>query len=131
MHAILPADHPLAADDAVPLAALAGEPLVLLDVEESAARVVELFAPLGLTPRIGFRTGSFELIRSLVARGFGYSLQLQRPWGDRTYEGMPLAVRRIEPSPQPDVVRIAWPERVLLTARAQAVVATAVAALNR
>ena len=130
VHAILPADHPLAALDPVPLADLAAEPLVLLDVEESAARVVSLFAPLGLEPIIGTRTGSFELIRSLVARGFGYSLQLQRPWGDRTYEGLPLAVRAIDPPPAPDAVRIIWPERVELTTRARAVVTTAIEALR-
>ena len=130
VHAILPADHPLAAADPVPLVALAVLPLVLLDVEESAARVVSLFEPLGLTPVIGSRTGSFELIRSLVARGFGYSLQLQRPWGDRTYEGLPLAVRSIEPAPSPDAVRMVWPDRVVLTTRARAVVDTAVAALE-
>lgn len=130
VHAILPADHPLAELDPVPLSALAAEPLVLLDVEESAARVVSLFAPLGLEPAIGTRTGSFELIRSLVARGFGYSLQLQRPWGDRTYEGLPLAVRSIEPAPAPDSVRVIWPERVELTTRSRAVVATAVEAFG-
>lgn len=128
IHALLAADDPLAASDPVPLADLAGAPLILLDVEESAAHVVDLFAPLGLAPTIEIRTTNFELVRSLVARGFGYSLQLQRPWGDHSYEGLPLVARRTAPAPERDVVRLAWPESVALTSRVRAVVDVARAA---
>lgn len=129
VHAVLPAGHSLAAAEVVSLHDLADEPLILLDVDESAARVLQLFGPLGIAPEIAFRSTNFELVRSLVARGLGYSLQLQRPWGDRSYEGLPLAVRPLSPAQPGDVIRIAWPAAASLPTRTRAVVESAQAVL--
>ena len=94
-HAILPAGSPLAANDTVALAELAGEPLVLLDQALSRDYVCDLFAEAGLAPEIAMRSPSFELVRSLVGNGLGYSLLVTRPAVDRSYDGKPLAVRPV------------------------------------
>ncbi|OLT22923.1 LysR family transcriptional regulator [Actinomadura sp. CNU-125] len=104
---VLPADHRLARTDGpVALADLAEQPMVLLDSPPSVHGIFAVCARAGFTPRIAYRTPSYETARSLVGRGVGWSLLLQRPPEDVTYEGFRLAVRTIiEPVPDPvDVV---------------------------
>ncbi|MSP81937.1 MAG: LysR family transcriptional regulator [Alphaproteobacteria bacterium] len=93
VHAILPANHRLARRRTVPLAALAPEPLVLLSLPRSREYFLSLFLTLGLTPTIGHETPSFELLRGLVANGFGYALMHSRPPLDVALDGKRLAHR--------------------------------------
>ena len=51
-------------------------------VRALAKHPLGLFRAEGIEPHIAERTSSFEFLRSLVARGFGYSLLIQRPAGD-------------------------------------------------
>ena len=71
------------------------------------------------------RTSDFELTRALVARGFGYSILIQRPAVDRSYEGLPLVVREITPDDPSGNVLMIWPRHVRLSDRAAALVAFA------
>ncbi len=73
----LPADHPLTARDLVPLAALAGEPLVLFkrhlatgyfDLVDAACRTE------GFRPHVLYEEEQMQTIIGLVAAGFGVSL---------------------------------------------------------
>ncbi|MEW9531604.1 LysR substrate-binding domain-containing protein [Microbispora sp. NPDC049125] len=83
-YALLPPGHPLARADAVSLAELASEPMVLLDLPRSR----DYFRAIYPTePRVRFRTSSYETARSLVAGGHGYSILNQRTAGDETYDG--------------------------------------------
>ncbi|SFI79499.1 DNA-binding transcriptional regulator, LysR family [Amycolatopsis sacchari] len=125
-YALLPPDHALAARDAVTLAELAAEPMILLDLPPAAQHTLSLFERAGLTPRIAQRTSDFELTRSLVARGFGYAVLVQRPAVDRSYEGLPVVPRTITPEVPGVGVRMAWPRDVRLTDRAKAMIAAAV-----
>ena len=124
-YALLPDGHPLAAQEVVPLDALADEPQILLDIPPAAQHTLLLFERAGVTPRIAHRTSDFELTRSLVARGFGYSILIQRPAVDRSYEGLPVAVREITPASPSGGVRMIWPRGVRLSDRAAAMVAFA------
>jgi DNA-binding transcriptional LysR family regulator len=125
-YVLLPEGHPLAEHDVVPLAALVDEPQILLDIPPAAQHTLLLFERAGLgPPRITHRTTDFELTRSLVARGFGYAILIQRPAVDRSYEGLPLAVREITPTNPSGGVLMIWPQRVRLSDRAAAVVAFA------
>lgn len=108
MHAILPQEHPLAANPTVRAADLAAEPLILLDVAPSPDFVRNYFATQGLKPQLAYRYKNFEVIRSLVARGIGYSLFIQRPAVDQSYEGLGIAVRAVEPAPPQEAVYCAW-----------------------
>jgi DNA-binding transcriptional LysR family regulator len=78
-HAVLHVDDPLARLDAVEIKDLARHPMVLLDLPETAPRLLALFNNLAETPRIGFRTRSYETVLSAVASGFGMSVLNMKP----------------------------------------------------
>ena len=61
--------------------------MILLDLPHSREYFQELFQHLGIAPRIGQRTASFELVRGLVARGHGYSVLNLQPASELTYDG--------------------------------------------
>ena len=124
-YVLLPDRHPLVARDTVPLAALTAEPMILLDIPPAAQHTLMLFERAGVTPRIVQRTSDFELTRSLVARGFGYTVLVQRPAVDRSYEGLPVVVREITPEGPSGSVRMLWPHHIRLSNRAAALVAFA------
>ena len=86
-YAVLPAMHPLADKDAVSLADLAPEPLVLLDAAPSRNYVTSLFTAVGLSPTIAYRSPSYELVRSMVGNGLGYTLLGTRPASPITLDG--------------------------------------------
>lgn len=93
LQAVLPADHALARRHRVALKDLAPLPFVLLDLPHSADYFLTLFRTAGLEPLVRYRTRSFELVRSLVAAGHGYSLLNLVPAHDQTYGGKRVAVR--------------------------------------
>ncbi|MFJ8443128.1 LysR substrate-binding domain-containing protein [Kitasatospora griseola] len=94
-HVLLPQGHALAGAEAVRLADLAEHDMIMLDVPPSLRYFTEVLAAAGVSPRIRYSTESFETVRSLVARGAGYSLLIQRPALAVSYEGRDLQVRRI------------------------------------
>jgi len=107
---VLPGDHPLAADGgAVHLADLHADPLVLLDAPPSSAHALNCCAIAGFGPRIGYRARTYETARAFVGRGLGWTILLQRPSADVTYEGLPVAVREIAtPGIEPVSVDVVW-----------------------
>lgn len=72
--AVLAADHPLAAKQAVTLAELCEMPMVLLDLPTTRDYFLGLFQTHGLKPEISHSTRSAEIVRGLVAGGFGFSI---------------------------------------------------------
>jgi DNA-binding transcriptional LysR family regulator len=97
-YALLPEGHHLAAQEVVQVADLAEEPMIMLDVPPASRDTLLLFERAGISPRVAQRTSGYELTRALVARGFGYSILIQRPAVDRSFEGLPLTVREITPA---------------------------------
>lgn len=89
-YVLLPPEHRFARRTEVEIEQLVDDPLVLLDQPQPSKYFLGLFEAAGLTPTIGHRTSSFEMVRSLVARSLGYSLLIQRPAIDASYEGLPL-----------------------------------------
>ncbi|MBF4562812.1 LysR family transcriptional regulator [Microbacterium sp. VKM Ac-2870] len=122
IHVILPESHRLADSESVHLEQLVDDPLILLDHPPSSDHTLGMLARAGATPNVAYRTSNFELVRSLVARGLGYSLLIQRPAIDESYEGLRIVSKRIEPTLSRESVVISWPRSVRLTARARAVV---------
>ncbi|MFC3624572.1 LysR family transcriptional regulator [Vogesella amnigena] len=92
-YALLPADHPLAAQPAVSLQQLAAEPLILEDMPHSREYLLSLFWQQQLTPRMAQAVQSFEMQRGLVAHGCGVALACMRPAGDASYDGVAIACR--------------------------------------
>lgn len=87
--------NPLAGQPSVSLADLARQQAITFDLPGSIHYVTSLLRSAGTVPRIRFRTTSFEMVRSLVARDLGYSLLFQRPGPNVSYEGRPLVTRPI------------------------------------
>ncbi len=104
----LPAGHPLADRDRISVRELAGDPLVLLNVDEIAEAAQEACRLAGIRPRVAIRTQSVEAARSLVATGAGVAVLpdlTYRPW---SLEGDRIEARElIEPLP-PVEVAVAW-----------------------
>jgi DNA-binding transcriptional LysR family regulator len=94
-HALLAADHPLAAKSAISLSELAAYPLVLIDQAASWQHMIELFRLHGLAPTVFAKTRSFEMQRSLVANGFGVALVYSEPFGKESYDGLTLCRRPV------------------------------------
>ncbi|NBE56030.1 LysR family transcriptional regulator [Streptomyces boluensis] len=120
-YVIVAADHPLAGQGSVELAELAAEPLVLLDLPHSRDYFRSLVATTGTAPDVRYRTQSYETVRSLVARGLGYSVLNQRPATSQTYGGGEIAELQLRDSGPPLEVKIASVASVTQTARARAV----------
>ena len=74
LQAVLPAGHSLARRKSLGFKALAGEPLVLLDLPSTREYILSAFSSEGVTPKIAYRVQSITMLRSLVASGLGYSL---------------------------------------------------------
>lgn len=73
-YAVVSVNHPLANRESVSLTELVGFPMVLLDWPQSREYFLSIFAKLGLAPTVSHRAKSMDMIRGLVANGFGYSL---------------------------------------------------------
>lgn len=107
-HVLLAAGDPLAEADTVRLEDLVGRDLILLDAPPSSAHTLSLFEARGLTPRIRHRTTSYEAVRTLVGRGLGYGILVQRPVNPASYEGYPVVRKEIFPPVDPVGIDVIW-----------------------
>ena len=73
-YAVVAADHPLAERDSIGLAELVTWPMVLLDWPLSREYFLSIFTGYGLSPAVAHRAKSMDMVRGLVANGFGFSL---------------------------------------------------------
>ena len=91
--ALVAAGSPLTARAAegVTLAELAEQPLVLLDLPLSGDYFLALFRAQGIEPRVAHRSPHPEVVRSMVASGFGVSLINIVPATDASLDGGRLA----------------------------------------
>lgn len=121
-HILIPADHPRADQETISLEDLEPEPFILFDVPPSTTHTMALFTGRGLQPRVRHRSKSYETVRALVGRGLGYSVLVQRPRNNHSYEGRPLLVKEITPPVPQIVVYMIWAEGVHLSSRARALV---------
>ena len=122
VHVLLPADHPLAEHATVALEDLEGEDLILLDIPPSGDHTIDMLTRAGVSTKVAHRTPNYELVRSLVARGFGYSLLIQKPRIDVSYEGRSVVAKRISPQLSAESAVIVWPRSMRLTDRARALI---------
>ncbi len=119
-YALFAPEHPLADRPSVTLAQLSEFDFVALDVQPVHEHQLGLFAYAGVQPRIRYRTSSYELLRSLVARNLGFTLLISRPYGDVSYEGRPLVAVPLSGEVKTVDVMLARPPGVRPTLRAQA-----------
>lgn len=124
-HVLLAADDPLAQSETVRLEDVAPRDLILLDAPPSSAHTLSLFEARGLTPRIRHRTASYEAVRTLVGRGLGYGILVQRPANPASYEGYPVAMKEIAPPVEPVGIDVIWSATIDPPDRVRALVAFA------
>lgn len=118
-YALLPADHRFAQQERVSLMDLVLEPMILLDVAPSRTYFVSIFAELGLTPHITFSSPSIEMVRGMVAQGFGFSILVTRPFSEFTYDGKRVACVPLAETVTGSGLSAAWLRRTQLTKPAQ------------
>jgi DNA-binding transcriptional LysR family regulator len=119
-YALFAPEHPLAVRSEVTLAELGSHQFVALDVAPVREHQLGLFAHAGVAPRIRYRSSSYELVRSLVARNLGFTLLISRPYGDVSYEGRPLMAVPLAGAVKPVDVVLARAPGLRPTQRAQA-----------
>lgn len=84
---VLPAKHALASARRVSLKRLAAEPLILMDLPHTRDYFMSLFHRLHISPNVRFRSTNFEMVRTLVGNGLGYSVLNLVPQSPLTYDG--------------------------------------------
>ncbi|MGV9546060.1 LysR substrate-binding domain-containing protein [Nocardia beijingensis] len=120
--ALLPAEHALAEEDSVSLTDLSPEPFIMLDTAPSVGYTRRMFAASGLEPNVRVAVPTLELVHLLVGRGVGYSLLMWRPnYSTTTLEGREVVMRPLRPRTGAASVVGVWPEQMVLSGRAEAI----------
>lgn len=84
---IIAEGHSFANRKAVSLKEIAGEPLLLLDLPHSREYFFSLFQQQGLTPNIAIRSLHQDVIRTMVANDYGYSIANVAPRSQIALDG--------------------------------------------
>lgn len=100
-YVLLAEGHPLAEKPELNVGDLIDEPLVLLDAPPSRDYFLSIFTEADLTPRLGYASSSFEMVRGMVGHGLGYSLLATKPASSMTYDGKALVARPLNTSVAP------------------------------
>lgn len=95
-YALVSPDHRLADRKSVHVQEFGDDPYVLLDVPAVRENQLPKLRASGLEPNIQWRSTSFEAVRGMVARGLGWSVLVQRPPIDISYDGLPLVTIQLE-----------------------------------
>lgn len=94
---LLSAAHPLAGRESLSLAELKDEPLILYESNPSKKYSLPIGGQLDPAAKIRYRTSDYELMRSMVAHGLGYSVTLTPMPPGPSYEGRRITSVRIDP----------------------------------
>ncbi|MCA0849895.1 LysR family transcriptional regulator [Salipiger thiooxidans] len=94
-YALVAETDPLASEPAVTLAELAERDMILLDLPQSRDYFLALFARMGLVPKISARLQQQDVIRTMVANRFGYTIANIRPKSRLALDGRSVAKVRI------------------------------------
>jgi len=100
-HVLVSESHPLARQSTVSLAELADEPMILLDLPFSREYFLALFMAEGLAPNIHARSAHQDVVRTMVANGYGYTLGNARPRSDQALDGRRLVRVPLAGKPRP------------------------------
>ncbi len=103
-HVWLSEAHPLAQQSAISLSELAGQPMILLDLPISREYFLALFMKEGMEPTIAARSAYQEVVRTMVANGYGYTLANVRPRSDLAMDGRRVVRVRLAGEHRPMVI---------------------------
>jgi DNA-binding transcriptional LysR family regulator len=105
-YALVSETDPLARHAAVTLQELANKPLILLDLPISRDYFLGLFLKEGLEPRIATYSTHQDVIRTMVANGYGYTLANVRPRCELALDGRRVVRVRLAGDHKPMVVGV-------------------------
>jgi DNA-binding transcriptional LysR family regulator len=88
--------HWAAGRKSIRLAELADDDFVSLDIPSVRDNQMLNLRQSGLDPKIVWKSTSLEAVRGMVAKGLGYTVLVQRPPVNLSYDGLPLAILEIE-----------------------------------
>ncbi|PUB17089.1 LysR family transcriptional regulator [Yoonia sediminilitoris] len=106
--AFVATDHPLAQKVALDLSDLNNETLILFTENLSEEFMRDLFARVQLTPVIGQKVASLEMMRSLAANGAGVGISYSCPPGDLSYDGKRLVTVPIATPEAKTEIALIW-----------------------
>jgi len=106
-HVVVSEAHPFARLSAVSFQDLAEEPLILLDLPISREYFLALFLKEGMQPKIHSRSAYQEVVRTMVANGYGYTLANVRPRSDLALDGRRVVRVRLAGEHRPMVIGMA------------------------
>ncbi|WP_045835754.1 LysR family transcriptional regulator [Hyphomicrobium sp. 99] len=89
-HVVVARDHPLAQHEEVQISELAEFSYIMLDLPLSREYFLSVFEQGGVSPNITQVTKSPEVVRSLVANGYGATIQTMLPRCEIALDGHPL-----------------------------------------
>ncbi|GGD22174.1 LysR family transcriptional regulator [Aureimonas glaciei] len=101
VHALVGETHALAGRSAVTLQELAQQPMILLDLPLSSEYFLSLFMKDELQPTIAYRLLQPDMIRTMVANGFGYTLANVTPRSDTALDGRRVVRLRLSGEHRP------------------------------
>jgi DNA-binding transcriptional LysR family regulator len=94
---VLSATHPFASRESLSMADLQDEPLIVYESNPSKKYSAPLGGQLDPARKVRYRTSDYELMRSMVAHGLGYSITLTPMPPGPSYEGRRITNIRIDP----------------------------------
>jgi len=95
---LLSGDDPLAGKNEIHLSELREKEMILLDLPITQDYFQNIVSVNSGPPKIGYRTKSYEMLRSLVASRMGYAILIMNPHTNRSYDGRNLVSRPIADS---------------------------------
>ncbi len=94
-YVLLSAQDPLAKRRSIKLKDLREKEMFVLDLPITQTYFLNIVSVGNRPPNIGYRTKTYELLRSLVAARMGYAILIMTPRTDRAYDGSQLVSRPI------------------------------------
>lgn len=101
-------DHRLAEEESVRLEDLADEPFIRYDRSPSWENTQAILDDVGVRVETRFKTDDFELARSFVGAGLGWSLFVVRSLTEKTRDGVTIVDKEIVPAPPAAEVVAFW-----------------------
>jgi len=89
-HVLFGESDPLHKRESVTLSELSSRPMILLDLPISRDYFLAIFAKAGVTPNVFWRSPHQEVVRTMVANGYGYALFNARPKANVALDGKRL-----------------------------------------
>lgn len=98
-------------------------PLILLDTPSVRTRLLPSIQAAGVDPQVVWGSQSLETVRSLVARGHGVSVLMQRPLTNITYDGRVVVPKPLNEQLEDGLgVYVAYPAQGHLSRRLRAII---------